>query len=80
MANFEFNPIADVVTLRILCPKYGEEFLTEGLGIPSPDGLRRLIMTVYKLKITNNNASIAGSALTSRYIMVFMAEMEKLMR
>lgn len=37
MANFEFNPIADVVTLRILCPKCGEEFLTEGLGVPSPD-------------------------------------------
>lgn len=37
MANFEFNPIADFVTLRIKCPKCGEEFETEGLGVPSPD-------------------------------------------
>lgn len=37
MANFDFNPIADFVTLRIKCPKCGGEFLTEGLGVPSPD-------------------------------------------
>lgn len=37
MANFEFNSIADFVTLRIKCPKCGEEFETEGLGVPSPD-------------------------------------------
>lgn len=37
MANFEFNPIADFVTLRIKCPKCGEDFETEGLGVPSPD-------------------------------------------
>lgn len=37
MANFEFNPIADMVTLRIQCPKCGQKFLTDGLGVPSPD-------------------------------------------
>lgn len=37
MASFEFNPIADHVTLRIKCPKCGEEFQTEGMSVPSPD-------------------------------------------
>ena len=36
MASFEFNPIADCVTLRIKCPKCGEEFQTDGMGVPSP--------------------------------------------
>lgn len=37
MVNFEYNPIADFVTLRIKCPKCGKDFLTEELGVPSPD-------------------------------------------
>lgn len=37
MVNFEFNPIADFVTLRIKCPQCGEEFQTEGLCVPSPN-------------------------------------------
>lgn len=37
MATFEFNPIADFIVLKFVCPFCGEENETDALYIPTPD-------------------------------------------
>ena len=37
MATFEFNPIADFIVLKFVCPFCGEENETDALYVPTPD-------------------------------------------
>lgn len=37
MASFEYNPIAEFVSLRFTCPDCGEECISEAFSVPSPD-------------------------------------------
>lgn len=37
MATFEYNPIAEFLTLTFVCPKCGNETKCHGVAVPSPD-------------------------------------------
>lgn len=37
METFEFNPGVDYVSLRLRCPKCGEEFTSDAMSVPSPN-------------------------------------------